>query len=83
MTEMKITPEVLREQMEELYVYYLKRLRQHDERQTPQDAEAASQAYGAMHAIGALYLACFGGKAMYTLWTRSMEEEAADVTAES
>jgi hypothetical protein len=72
---MRFTEEELKQNLEEMYSYYLK-LAQEAERK-PEDAELfveEAKAFGAVDAIGAIYLFCFGGKAMMELWLKNCEE---------
>ena len=66
---MKISEEQLKQSLEELYGYYFNVAREGANK--PDDGELSFEelkAFGAVDAIGAVYLQCFGGKAMMSLW---------------
>ena len=78
MNEMKCTAEQLRKNLEEMYVWYFRRAREllstQVDKWTVDDASEAGKATEGMDAIASIYLVTFGGKALYELWIRTMEE---------
>ena len=66
---MRFTEEELKHNLEEMYSYYFKLAQEAESK--PEGAELSfdeEKAFGAVDAIGAIYLFCFGGKAMMELW---------------
>lgn len=70
---MKPTEEQLKQNLEEMYSYYFKLAQEAESK--PDGAELSSEeekAFGAVDAIGAIYLFCFGGRAMMELWLKNV-----------
>lgn len=71
---MRFTEEELKQNLEEMYSYYFKLAQKADNK--PMGAELSfeeEKAFGAVDAIGAIYLFCFGGRAMMELWLKNAQ----------
>lgn len=85
MNEMKCTAEQLRQNLEEMYVWYYRRAREllsiEVDKWTVDDASEAGKATEGMDAIASIYLVTFGGKALYKMWMKTLRECAAEEEA--
>jgi hypothetical protein len=72
---MRFTEEELKQNLEEMYSYYFKLAQEAESK--PDGAELSfeeEKAFGAVDAICAIYLFCFGGEAMTKLWLGNAEK---------
>ena len=73
---MKISEEQLKQSLKELYTYYFKMAR--DAENKPDTEELSYEeikSLGAVDAVSAIYLQCFGGEAMMELWLKNVGKE--------
>ena len=72
---MKISEEQLNQSLKELYIYYFKMARVVANKPDTEELSYEDiKAIGAVDAVSAIYLQCFGGEAMMNLWLKNSEQ---------